>query len=489
MHNKLFGSVTSHRYFSIKWKSSALFVLGLAIILTNVYFAFPQYHAAQATHGSNTGTAGDWPMYMYDVGRSSYNTSETTINQGTAPNLKQEWVKTDNSGDAIFSQPVVANGVVYWGSFDGVEHATPLNGSQDLWDQNLGSTSTCDPFAHSPLGVVSSAAVVNGVVYVGGGDHRLYALDASTGTILWDPLLGVADTNTFVWDSPLVVNNNVYIGTATIGEGIPNCKLVQGQLYELNATTGQEENIYNIVPDGCVGGGLWSSPVYDASDNSLYFTAGTQGGNPGGKCKEPNPIGIVKLNASTLQYVSSWQIPVNQRLTNDADFAGTPTLFTANGQNMVGAVDKNGYFYAFKRASLSNGPAWSKKIAGPGACPQCGQGSISSAVWDGTRIYVAGGTTTINGVPCGGSVRALDPTNNGKVLWKKCLPKTVMGAVTEVPGVIVVVDTPNLTLLNSQTGAELFTSNNKYYGSASISNGVLYVGSTTGQLHAFWIQP
>jgi outer membrane protein assembly factor BamB len=64
-----------------------------------------------------------------------------------------------------------------------------------------------------------------------------------------------------------------------------------------------------------------------------------------------------------------------------------------------------------------------------------------------------------------------------------------MGAVTEVPGVIAVVDTPNLTLLNSQTGAELFTSKNKYYGSASISNGVLYVGSTTGQLYAFSTLP
>jgi outer membrane protein assembly factor BamB len=488
MHNRLFGSVTSHRYFPTKWKRSALFVLGLAIILTNVYFAFPQYHAAQATHGSNTDTPGDWPMYMYNVGRSSYNTSETTINQVTAPNLKQEWVTSDSSGDAIFSQPVVANGVVYWGSFDGVEHATPLNGSLDLWDQNLGSTSTCDPVAPSPLGVVSSAAVVNGIVYVGGGDHSLYALNASTGTILWDVPLGVAGTNTFVWDSPLVVNNNVYIGTATTGEGITGCKLVQGQLYELNATTGQQENIYNIVPNGCVGGGLWSSPVYDISDNSIYFTAGTQGGNTGGTCKETNPIGIVKLNASTLQYVSSWQIPTIQRLTKDADFAGTPTLFTANGQNMVGAVDKNGYFYAFSRASLSNGPAWSVQIAGHGACPQCGQGSISSAVWDGTTLYIAGGITTINSVTCGGSVRALDPTNI-TFLWEECLPKTVIGAVTEVPGVIAVVDTPNLTLLNSQTGVRLFNSKNKYYGSPSISNGVLYVGSVTGHLYAFWTQP
>ena len=86
-------------------------------------------------------------------------------------------------------------------------------------------------------------------------------------------------------------------------------------------------------------------------------------------------------------------------------------------------------------------------------------------------------------------MRALDPTNKGTFLWEECLPKTVIGSITEVPGVIAVVDTPNLTLLNSQTGARLFNSKNRYYGSPSISNGVLYVGSVTGHLYAFWTQP
>jgi len=487
MHNKLFGSVAFHRSFPRKWKSSALFVLGLAIILTNVYFSFPHYLAAQATHGSNTDTPGDWPMYMYNVGRSSYNTSETIINASTAPNLQQKILAGDSSQMYIFSQPIVSNGVVYWGSFNGVEHATHIDGSGELWEKNLGSTSSCDPVAPTPLGVVSSAAVVNGIVYVGGGDHSLYALDASTGNILWDTPLGVANTNTFVWDSPLVVNGYVYIGTATTGEGIAGCNLVQGQLYQLDASSGVVINTYNIVPNGCVGGGLWSSPVYDASDNSIYFTAGTKGGNSGGACKESNPIGIVKLDASTLQFLDSWHIPVKQRLTNDADFAGTPTLFTANGLNMVGAVDKNGYFYAFKRASIGQGPVWSVYIANPGACPQCGKGSISSAVFDGSMLYVAGGSVTVGSVTYGGSVDALNPANGG-IIWQTFLPKTALGSVTEVPGVIAVVDTPYLTLLNSQSGATLFTSNNKYYGSASISNGVLYVGSKTGQLYAFSTQ-
>jgi outer membrane protein assembly factor BamB len=426
-------------------------------------------------------------MYMHDVGRSGYNKAETIINRTSAPNLKVHW--TYPGGGMIFSQPVVANGLIYWGSFDGYEHATNLSGQQ-IWQQNLGTRTTCAPV--SPLGVVSTAALstvtINGtptsVVFVGGGDDHLYALDAASGNIIWSTALGDPSTNTFIWDSPFVFNNNVYIGTGTTGEAA-GCSLVAGQLFELDATTGSIVHTFNTVPSGCVGGGIWSSPTFDGSDGSIYFTAGTQG-----TCsKDTISIGIVKLRASDLTFLSSWQIPVAQRQTNDADFAGTPTLFSAtiNGtlRKLVGAVDKNGLYYAFDRTVLSNGPVWTAQIAVAGACPQCGKGSISSSVFDGSRLYVAGGNTTIKGISCGGSLQALNPAD-GTTAWQDCLPKTVLGAITEFAGVVAVVDGSNLTLVNSSTGAQLFNDNgDKYYGTPSVSNGVLYVGSKNSNLYAF----
>ena len=474
---------------SKKWRRIAFSVLALAIIVAGVSLAIPRIYADQATQRVATASsASDWSTYMYDVGRSGYNQAETIINSTSASKLKLHW--SLSSGGMIFSQPIVANGMVYWGSFDGYEHAATLNGVQ-VWQKYLGVQGTVCA-TYTPLGVVSSAAVatvpINGtptsVVFVGGGDDHLYALDALTGTIYWQTAIGNPATNTFIWDSPLVINNNVYIGSATTGEGANiSCKVIPGQLSELNASTGNIVTTYNTVPPGCTGGGIWSSLTYDASDGSIYFTAGTQGG-----CQTDHiSIGIVKMRASDLTYLDSWHIPLKQRLTNDADFAGTPTLFTAtiNGtpQKMVGAADKNGIFYAFNRSSLSSGPVWSTTIASAGACPQCGKGTISSAVWDGSRILVAGGSTTINGVACGGSIRALDPAT-GSYIWQTCLKKTVLGALTEVPGVIALVYGPSLTLINATTGAQLFNRNGAYYGSPTISNGVLYAGSTVGKLFA-----
>ena len=221
-------SKASPRHFSKKWRGIVLSALGL-LLVTGVMVALPHPKTIQA---ANTVTAGDWPMYMHDVGRSSNNSTETIINQSSAPQLKQHWAYSE--GAAIFSQPVVAGGLIYWGSFDGYEHATNLSGQQ-VWSQKLGGTvTTCAPV--KPFGIVSSAAVVNGVVYVGSWDHNVYGLDAKTGTKLWSYPTGSA-----IDSSPAVAHGVVYIGSH------------DGNVYGLDAKTGTK---------------LWSYPTGSAIDAS-----------------------------------------------------------------------------------------------------------------------------------------------------------------------------------------------------------------------------
>jgi outer membrane protein assembly factor BamB len=50
--------------------------------------------------------------------------------------------------------------------------------------------------------------VANGVVYVGSDDHNVYALNASTGALLWQYTTGGA-----VESSPAVANGVVYTGS------------------------------------------------------------------------------------------------------------------------------------------------------------------------------------------------------------------------------------------------------------------------------------
>lgn len=69
----------------------------------------------------------------------------------------------------------------------------------------------------------SSAAVINGVVYVGSDDNYLYALNAANGALIWQYKTGNA-----IDSSPTVANGVVFFGSE------------DNKVYALNATTGSK---------------------------------------------------------------------------------------------------------------------------------------------------------------------------------------------------------------------------------------------------------
>jgi|SRR5579863_1326215 len=469
-----------------------LTVTALVMVATAIAQALPQAASAQGT------SPGDWPTYLHDNGRSGFNSAETVINSTSAPNLKLKWSyqstgcpNSQSSPHTISTQPVVVSGLggrIFWGSWDGCEHATDLNGNQ-VWATYIGQTNNSSCI--TPTGVASTVTyttTVNGkkipVDLVGGGDANFYALDANTGAIIWKKPLGSSPSH-FIWSSPAVYNGSVYVGVASAGD----CPLVQGQLVQMKVSNGSIQHIFNMVPNGCVGASVWGSPTIDEAAGTVYFATG----NPGSCSQsEPYATAVVELSASNLGFIGSWQVPPAQQV-GDGDFGSTPTLFqaTINGssQQLLGIANKNGIYYALARGNLGQGPVWQATIASGGSNPQNGDGSISPSAWDGSTLYVSGGNTTINGTSCQGSLRALNPAT-GAFLWQDCLTTgPVLGAVTAVPGVAVVGTGPKLVAIATTSGNTLFTANGSsgatFYGGASISNGVLYIGDTNGNLFAF----
>src|SRR5262249_37244925 len=143
-----------------------------------------------------------------------------------------------------------------------------------------------------------------------------------------------------------------------------------------------------------------------------------------------------------------------------------------------------------ERGAISKGPIWEDLIAGPGRCPQCGEGAISSAAWNGGTLFIAGGHTTINGTACLGSVQAVNPAN-GAYLWQRCLNDgAVLAPVTLVPGVAIVLAGKDVLLLDTATGQTLNTltdahNNSRYFAGASVSNGILYAANMDFYLYAY----
>ena len=104
------------------------------------------------------GAATDWPMFHLNPRHLACNRAETIITRQNVKFLKQKWVGI--AGDIVdFSSPAVVNGVVYVGSTDGKLYVFNASG--------CGNSSCNATWTGSAGGsIYSSPAVVNGVVYV-----------------------------------------------------------------------------------------------------------------------------------------------------------------------------------------------------------------------------------------------------------------------------------------------------------------------------------
>ncbi len=135
----------------------------------------------------------DWIMFRSDPSRSGAGTGN--------PALTPTLLWKDAMGAFVHSSLAVVDGVVYVGSGDGNIYAMNATTGTKLWNY----TTDLGFFGNA---VSSSPAVANGVVYFGSDDDNVYALNAVNGDYIWS-----YNTSAPVYSSPAVVDGVVYIGS------------------------------------------------------------------------------------------------------------------------------------------------------------------------------------------------------------------------------------------------------------------------------------
>ena len=476
---------------SLMSRGRRLLAVAAVVILPATWLAV---HAAPtAAQGSS-----DWPAYLQGPAHSSYNASAVAITPGNTLSLTQNWKWAPPPAPAgetnrLLASPTVANGFVYIGADDGDFYDVDEATGTTVWSAFLGldkrpTGGKCGSVAQ---GIIATAAVADdpvsgtAIVFVNSGDGHLYALNATTGAVVWKALVDTPSKTVqsyYSWGSPLVANGDVYVGISS------NCDtpLVQGGLVSFNQSTGVQVARWLDTPAGQAGGSIWSSPVL-LSNGDIVVTTGNGYPNSGQPLYNES---IVSLDPNTLAVLDAWQVPVAQR-TQDSDFGASPTAWTAtlNGipTPMVGACNKNGIFYAFAQGALSAGPVWQTRITVPykGGATECD----SAAVWDGNQLIIGGGdATTINEVAYPGSVQALDPAT-GAPLWQTGLSGMIVGTPTEDGGGVVAAQTWQSTyndlgvyLLNATSGAIVgfVRTNAAVFGQAVFADNDLFVATGSG---------
>ncbi len=153
---------------------------------------------------------------------------------------------TFGSNDDVGAPLSLANGMVYVNSKSGIIYALNKSSGSVVWSTQIGAQSNQDMSAPA----VSSA----GVIYVGSNDSPLYALNANTGAVLWK-----YTTRGPIYSSPAIANGLVYFAST------------DHRFYAVDATTG------TLVWTYLTGGQSYSSPIVvdgwlycGSSDGNLY---------------------------------------------------------------------------------------------------------------------------------------------------------------------------------------------------------------------------
>ena len=443
----------------------------------------------------------DWPQYLNGPqhGSVSATTAFTTANTAS---LKQVWhwqppVVAGRPAPVLDASPTVVAGAVYIGAQSGGFYALNESTGAVVWSRQL---DTRPNGACRPLGITATAAVlpdpVTGVstVYVSGARY-LYALDAATGTVAWQTEIGppsLANPDAYYnWSSPTVAGGHIYLG---LSSGCDN-PLIRGGVVELDQHTGQVLHTWYSVPAGSIGGSVWSSVAVSPDGADVWASTGNECDPTINTCPARNKIGhalsIVHLSASR-KFLQAWQVPGAAGHGHDWDFGSSPTLFGGTGLADVGACNKNGNYYALAANPLGSAPLWADTIGAPPSGGQC----IASAIWDpaASTLFIGGNATTIGGTRYGGSIGQADPAT-GVFIWRTGLPCTVEGTPSLDSAGVLAVGTyspgpcgTGAYLVNAATGAILTTlpvGTSKVFSQPVFAQATLFVATETNGVYNF----
>ncbi len=443
-----------------------------------------------------------WPTYLY--GDTRDNAVQDGGSVSDSAHVAETW--SLKLGGPINSSPMIENGIAYVGSWDGNVYAIDLGTHQILWKRFLGTQTTW----LGPGGVSSPPAFApdigpNGAVLIGGGgqvqagDKHLYffALDATTGSVLWQTSIGDAELDS-VFDGPLYLNGHVFIGTAGSGNGVTsNAPPRKGKVVELDGKTGVKLHSLSIAGSHDTGGAVWGSLSANSKGTRVFVATG-DGDNP---FTQPLTYAVVGLSPDTLKSVDHWQAPPNIS-AGDNDFGTTPTVITIGSRTLVGAGIKSGLYYMLDASHLKKGPMWSRQL-GNGDLKStsnayddiCSSAYASGSAYPGGRTLFVAAPNARGGSKGKGGLFALNPTN-GHTVWSVSLNgEPQEGAVTVYDNTVIVPIQKDF--FNGVEGGEVdvrSVSDGHLIGSVTtagtpfsapvVVDGTIYFGTDDGTFHA-----
>jgi alcohol dehydrogenase (cytochrome c) len=306
------------------------------------------------------------------------------INTSNVGKLRAAWIFQTEVQQVLATTPIIANGVMYVTTAFNHVYALNAKTGEEYWHYKHAmapvTTSCCGP-------INRGVAVYNDKVYMATVDAKLVALDAKSGSVVWqteiaDPSLGYAETM-----APTAVDGKILIGISGGEFGI------RGFMRAYDAETGKLIWNFDTVPETSVGvwathdatgrdmhrdiraekaqlaktgdpyktlgGPVWQNPAVDLATKRIYFMVGNPSPGLDGSIRPGDNLyteSLVSLDLDTGKYACHFQyIPHD---VWDLDPAAPPILVDVkdnDGKVIPGVVGagKIGNAYVHNRKDCS----------------------------------------------------------------------------------------------------------------------------------------
>lgn len=416
---------------------------------------------------------GTWTSY----GKNSLGWRYSELDQVNTKNIAQiapQWMYQTNAPGKNETTPLVFGGMMYiTGPLNNAWALDALTGRL-IWSYK----SAPPPRLDICCGPVNRGFAVKGnKLFKVNLEGTLIAFDAKSGAVLWEATLEDYKKGYAATATPLIVKNLVVTGMAGAEFG------TRGFIDAYDIDSGKRVwRFYTVPGEGEPGGETWAADswkrgggstwitgTYDPQLNLIYWGTGNPGPDLNGEGRRGDNLytcSLVALDADTGKL--KWHYQFTPHDVHDWDAASDPVLadLNLNGKTVKAVIqaNRNGFFYAFDRASgkLLHAKAYTKVTWADGigpdgrpipisgqdpseegnrSCPGMGGGHNWQATayspqtglyyfsssehcmlfYKTTQDFVEGqwyqGSTVSGKEPGTGRILAVDPTN-GNTVWQ-----------------------------------------------------------------------
>ena len=335
----------------------------------------PAHLGARKAHKPSSGTV-DWDSFGFDLQRTGFNPSETTVGVSNVAGLQQLW--SVNVGFGMVHEPVLASGVYVSGQRTNILYAGSGSGStMYAINASNGAILWQDPVASAPyrcyhqsltFSIGETPAIDRGknLLYFSDGHNQVHAVDLATGKEAygWPVSIAGYGGHDFMHGGFTYNPANGLLYGVT-GAQVCDISPWYGRIVAINTNgpsiAGAFFTMSGDSTQGTSGGGIWGpgGASVDPSTNNVFIATGNADTHKGQGQNADYAEQIVELSPA-LDAIIANNYPTNIPVINgddDFDFGATPLLFQPYGcPLMLAALNKSGMFELYDVSTIDYGP-------------------------------------------------------------------------------------------------------------------------------------